>query len=300
MNNQPFFSIIIPTYNRPDKLSTCLESLTHLNYPRDNFEVIVVDDGSKIPLDNIVNFSHNQLNIALIRQQNSGPAIARNTGAAKANGQYLVFTDDDCTLTPDFLTNLANYFLVKTDYLIGGKTVNYLTDNLYSTASQVLIDYLYSYYNTCSPNVNFFASNNFAVSSNLFHKIGGFDSTFTLAAGEDREFCDRWIFYGYKMIYAPEAIVYHSHELTLTKFLRQHFNYGRGIFYLQKTRVNRQSGGIKFESITFYVNLLSYPFRKLKSNQKIFIFGLFILSQISTTVGLIWEIAYQYNLKKTI
>ncbi len=49
-----FISIIIPTYNRPQQLTSCLESLTKLDYPQQSFEVIVVDDGSKTPLDTVV------------------------------------------------------------------------------------------------------------------------------------------------------------------------------------------------------------------------------------------------------
>jgi GT2 family glycosyltransferase len=295
-----FFSIIIPTYNRPEQLAKCLQSVVELDYPHEHFEVIVVDDGSQMSLEDVV-FSFRQfINITLLRQPNSGPATARNAGANQAKGKFLAFTDDDCKLEPKWLKTLAKGFVNSENMMIGGYTVNILINNLYSIASQTLIDYLYKDYDYDTAKVKFFTSNNFALTAKGFNCLGGFDTNFPLAAGEDREFCERWQHKGYKMIYIPEAIVYHSHELTLTKFSRQHFNYGRGIFCLQKTRINRQSGGIKFESITFYVNLLSYPFRKLKSNQKIFIFGLFILSQISTTVGLIWEIAYQYKFKKTI
>ena len=80
----PFISIIIPTYNRPKQLATCLESLTKLDYPRDSFEVIVVDDGSKTQLESVVNPFSGELDITLIRQINKGAASARNTGAKQA------------------------------------------------------------------------------------------------------------------------------------------------------------------------------------------------------------------------
>ena len=100
------FSIIIPTYNRPERLKTCLDSLLNLDYPPDNFEIIIVDDGSNQPLDTLVNPYQNQLNLTLIRQNNSGPAKARNTGANAAQGEYLAFTDDDCTLDQKWLSAL--------------------------------------------------------------------------------------------------------------------------------------------------------------------------------------------------
>lgn len=85
--NQPFFSIIIPTYSRPEQLVACLQSLTHLDYPRDRFEVIVVDDGSDMPLEGVVTPLRNWLEVTLLRQMNSGLGVARNTGAARAKGE---------------------------------------------------------------------------------------------------------------------------------------------------------------------------------------------------------------------
>ena len=106
----PTFSIIIPTYQRPTQLAVCLRSLTGLNYPRERFEVIVVDDGSTTPLDAVVASVRDSLNVMLTRQDNGGPAAARNTGAARARGTFLAFTDDDCTPTPDWLHTLGARF----------------------------------------------------------------------------------------------------------------------------------------------------------------------------------------------
>lgn len=104
--NSRFFSIVIPTYNRPERLAKCLGAIAKLDYPRDRFEVIVVDDGSDTPLDLIVRPFQEQLSLTLIRQPNGGPAKARNTGVANAKGQFLTFTDDDCTPDSNWLTAL--------------------------------------------------------------------------------------------------------------------------------------------------------------------------------------------------
>lgn len=129
------FSIIIPTYNRPAQLKECLESITHLDYPNDKFEVIVVDDGSKNTPDNIVDSYSDQIDIKLLKQVNAGPAETRNNGAAKANGKYLTFTDDDCELDRNWLTALEIEFCKRDDIFLGGLTINTLTENPYSTAS---------------------------------------------------------------------------------------------------------------------------------------------------------------------
>jgi GT2 family glycosyltransferase len=282
------FSIIIPTYNRPERLKTCLDSLTCLDYPHDRFEVVIVDDGSDNPLDSLVNSYYNQLNLTLIRQSNAGPAKARNTGANAAKGQYLAFTDDDCTPEQNWLSALDKAFYKTPNALLGGKTMNAVLDNPYSTASQLLIDYLYDYYNTNSAQATFFASNNFAVSRELFNQVGQFDVTFPLAAGEDREFCDRWRSKNLALCYVPEAIINHFHNLSLSRFWRQHFNYGRGAFNFHKIRAQRGMGKIKVESISFYINLLIYPFIKCSAWQGIQISCLFLLSQIANVTGFFW------------
>ena len=143
----PIFSIIIPTYNRPDQLFSCLQAIDGLTYPHDRFEVIVVEDGSRTPLDGIVGTFSHRMAVKLISQNNSGPANARNRGAAEAKGEILAFTDDDCTPSAGWLHALADTFRDGPDCGIGGKTINTLTDNLYAETSQMLLDYLYEYYN---------------------------------------------------------------------------------------------------------------------------------------------------------
>src|SRR4051794_19726519 len=106
----PFFSVIIPTRDRPEQLVACLRSLGALAYPRDRFEVIVVDDGSTTALEPIVGRSRGELHLALLKQSNAGPAAARNTGAAHAKGEFLAFIDDDCSPASDWLQALAARF----------------------------------------------------------------------------------------------------------------------------------------------------------------------------------------------
>jgi glycosyltransferase involved in cell wall biosynthesis len=146
MGRQPIFSIVVPTYQRPGQLAACLQSLTYLDYSRADFEVIVVDDGSAMPTDKVVQPFRDQLEVVLLRQANAGPAAARNTGAARARGTFLAFTDDDCTPAPQWLQALAKHFATSPDYAIGGQTHNALPANPYATASQLLISYLYAYY----------------------------------------------------------------------------------------------------------------------------------------------------------
>jgi glycosyltransferase involved in cell wall biosynthesis len=283
------FSIVIPTYNRPERLTTCLKSVAQLDYPVDRFEVIVVDDGSEMPLTSIAAGFQSQVNLTLIRQANAGPASARNTGANHAKGHFLVFTDDDCCLMPNYLQVLEQRFTSVPDHLIGGQTLNALPHNWFSTASQVLINYLYCYYNANVDNAFFFASNNFAMPAAQFRSLSGFNTSFPLAAGEDREFCDRWLHHGYQMSYAPDVQVHHAHQLALRSFWRQHFNYGRGAFCFHQVRANRQQTGIKVEPFSFYFKLFSYPFSVALPHQALGLAMLLFVSQVANVAGFFWE-----------
>ena len=293
--NKPFFSIVIPTYNRPERLTSCLKAIALLDYPRDRFEVIVVDDGSKTPLDDIVAPLKDRINITLLRQENAGPAAARNKGAEVARGEFIALTDDDCQPTSDWLNKFVEGFKKNSEAMIGGKTINALENNVFSTASQKLIDYLYDYYNPAKGKDAFFASNNIAMPTANFRALNGFDVSFPLAAAEDRDFCDRWNL-KYPMLYVPEAKVNHYHKLGLASFWQQHFGYGKGAFCFHQLRAKRMAKDLEVEPLSFYFNLLSYPFSQTTKQPKILISSLFFLSQLANAAGFFWE---KFNFKST-
>lgn len=278
------FSVIIPTYNRPQKLANCLDFLAALDYPTDQFEVVVVDDGGDAALDSIVDSHRETLSIALLRQQNAGPGAARNRGVEAATGDYLAFTDDDCMPHADWLSKLSARLTEMPDALVGGHVLNALTENLYSSASQQLIDYLYDYYHGSHRGISFFTSNNIALSKARYLEIGGFDAKLRVAS-EDRELCDRWIQRDYPMVYAPEAQISHAHDLTLDSFWKQHFSYGRGAYHFHGIRAQRAAQEIKVEPLSFYIGLLLYPLRSQKNLFQLGLSGLFFLSQFAMTVG---------------
>lgn len=296
----PFVSIIIPTYNRPRQLVGCLEALKHLDYPSDCFEVIVVDDGSQTPVTTSALSGVDRLNLTIVRQPNHGPAAARNHGVEQARGELIAFTDDDCRPTPNWLRGLIARFIQTPNCLVGGRTVNALTDNPYSTASQLLVSYLYAYYNTNHDRATFFASNNLAVAASAFRAIGGFDHAYLRAAAEDRELCDRWLHAGHRLVYAPEAVVYHAHDLSLTSFWRQHFTYGRGAYAFHQARARRGLGRVRVEPLPFYLNLLRYPLTNrtggapsgappVSLTSAVRLACLLTLSQVAGAVGYAWE-----------
>ncbi|MGZ8900834.1 MAG: glycosyltransferase [Limisphaerales bacterium] len=291
----PFFSVIIPTAGRPRQLGACLESLACIEYPRDHYEVIIVDDGSETPLAPLAGSFRDRIDVTLLSQAHSGPAAARNAGAKRARGTYLAFTDDDCMPNADWLQKLEERFVQTPEHLVGGRTLNALPNNPYSTASHLLIDYLYRHYNPILTQASFLTSNNLAVPAAQFRALGGFDAAFPLAAAEDRDFCDRWRHHGQRMIYAPEVLVYHAPPLTFRAFLRQHFRYGRGAFSFHQARARRGQSRVRLESVTFYINLLRYPASQSPCKNVWSSAALLFFSQVANAVGFFWEMGVNHR-----
>lgn len=282
------FSIITPTYNRPLRLAGFLESLRRLDYPKDRFEVILVDDGSDVNLEPVTARFRGLLNVVLLRQSHGGVARGRHVGATAAQGGFLAFTDDDCTPSPGWLRNLEKALEFTPNCAAGGYTENALPDNPFATASQSLISYLYERFNADPRQATFFAGNNMALPRDLYVKIGGLDVTWPMC-GEDRDLCARWREHGYPMVYVRDAIVYHAHDLNLHRFWKQHFNYGRGARRFRKARSRRGGEGSCFEGLSFYFGLPLAAFRYAPGGRSLLVFLLLLLSQVSNTAGFVRE-----------
>lgn len=285
----PFISVVIPTYNRPWQIAKCMRSFEQIVYPRDLFELVIVDDGSANSLEQIVAPYRDKFQLKLIKQPNGGAGSARNTGAAAARGDYIAFTDDDCAPDADWLMTLAMAIEAAPDQGFGGLTINTLLNNPCSAASQLLIDYLLQYYFPADEN-RFFASNNIILSKKQFEQIGGFDTRFPRAGAEDRDFCRRWLANGYGLTYVPQAIINHSHGMSLKGFVRQHFCYGRGAFHFHTfKRVQMMKKQLRVEPIRFYFGLLYYPFTVKTLTNPWLLASLLFISQAANAIGFFYE-----------
>ena len=286
---RPVYSVVVPTYQRGDALARCLDALGAQTLERDRFEVIVVDDGSTCPPREAVARARASFDVRLIEQANAGPASARNAGARAARGTYVVFTDDDCRPDPGWLRAIDATAARHPGSAIGGRVVNALADGLYSTASQLLIEFLYDYFNVDETGGRFFITSNLAVPARSFHDIGGFDVSFPLAAAEDRDLCDRWREAGLEMVYCDDAVVNHAHSLGLRTFCRQHFNYGRGAFHLHCARARRGERPLRVEPPNFYSRLVGYPFGRAETARALPLSALLALSQGVYVAGYLSE-----------
>lgn len=251
-------AIVVPTYNRPDRLGQCLAHLARLE--GGPFRTIVVDDGGSTPTDSIC--APYRSWVTVVRKRNGGPATARNTGARLAEGaELLAFLDDDCQPYPDWIQRLADAHGGVAGRLVGGRVDNALPDNVCSATSQSLCSYLYEYYLDSGSDMTFFTSNNMCCRRDDFLARGGFNEQFLIPAGEDRDFGIRWHEEGGELVYAADAAIEHAHYLNLAKFWRQHSNYGRGARQLHLTMDKRGDNRPKLERTAFYVGMFRYPFR---------------------------------------
>ncbi|MGH2537664.1 MAG: glycosyltransferase family 2 protein, partial [Candidatus Promineifilaceae bacterium] len=161
-------------------------------------------------------------------------------------------------------------------------TVNGLADNPYAAASQALLDYLYQQHNAEQGQAAFLTSNNLALRRADFARGGGFDASYGLAGGEDRDFCRRWLAAGLRLAFEPAARVSHSRAMGLGGFLGQHFNYGRGAYRFHR---GRPAGARRLAPLGFYARLLGYPLRRPAGHNRLGQAGLLALSQLATAAG---------------
>ena len=277
-------SVIVPTYRRPEALRALVAALTLQDYPASRFEVILVDDGGGIPLGPAVDEFRVGLNLSLMTQANAGPGAARNLGASRASGRYLAFTDNDCLPDPGWLSAFARGFEDSPSAVLGGKTYNVLSDNIYAAATQLVFDYLYDHYSPTQVLGGFFTANNLAVPREAFLDAGGFDPA--LRFGEDRDFCYRWACCGGRFAAAPQAVVRHAHALNLATFLGLHCRYGGGTAHFWNRTKERGLPRVKLSPPSWYLNLVLQGIRYGPGLHGLGLSALIAAAQAAVAIGL--------------
>ncbi|QQR92101.1 MAG: glycosyltransferase [Candidatus Iainarchaeum archaeon] len=205
-------SIIIPAYNAAKTIADCLDALKQQTIsPK---EIIVVDDGSKDNTSKVVaTFS----NVKLTSQANAGPARARNVGAKAAKGDIIIFLDSDCVPEKNWLEEMLKPF---EDAKVAGVQGAYKSKqkSIVARFDQLDIEYRYERMKRAEK-LDWIGSYSAAYRRDIFLKENGFDESFPKASGEDAELSYRMAEKKYRLIFAPSAIVYHTHPEKFWKFL---------------------------------------------------------------------------------
>ncbi|MEO6523704.1 MAG: glycosyltransferase [Mucilaginibacter sp.] len=228
-----FFSIIIPLYNRPQEINELLETLTKQTYLQ--FEVLIIEDGSKDDAKTVVESYHNRLDISYYVKPNEGQGFARNYGFTKAKGDYFIIFDSDCLIPPDYLETVKNYLYTHKLDCYGGPDG--------ATKSFTPIQKAISYSMTSPFTTGGIRGNkkgigqfhprsfNMGLSREVWEKTGGFIIT---RLGEDIEYSIRIHKMGFKIGLIPDAIVFHKRRTSFTQFFKQLHFFGRARINIYK------------------------------------------------------------------
>lgn len=218
-------SLIIPVYNRPNEVEELLDSLTRQS--ETNFEVVIVEDGSKDTCQHVVEAFKDKLDVSYSYIPNGGPGNARNYGAKQSKGDYLIVLDSDCILPPDYIKSVNKELKETGADAFGGpdkasdsftdvqKAINYSMTSFFTTGGirggKKKMDKFYP------------RSFNMGVRREVYQALGGFSR---MRFGEDIDFSIRIFKGGYTCRLFPGAWVYHKRRTDFRKFFKQVHNSG--------------------------------------------------------------------------
>lgn len=239
------FSTIVATYNRRDKLELCLQALLNQDYPRDQYEVIVVDDGSTDGTNLVCQqdrgYGGKSLVYIRVAGGPKGPATARNLGIRKAAGEIIAFTDSDCTVPKNWLRKLKDGYRRYPEVAgVGG----YLQAPKELLKSNIFAQYE-SYherkylkkegeYLSEKRDEHPFESNNISYKKSVLDEVGGFDESFPpFASGEDGDLKERVVNRGYNLLFIPVKVTHHQ-DYDFKSFWRRQEVRGAGILKFRK------------------------------------------------------------------
>ncbi len=245
-------SVIIPT-SRPKALAQLLESLHNQIFDR-SFEIIVVDDNATEGPE-YKPFRTHRYECRVLPGRRKGPAQARNLGAKHAAGTYLLFLDDDTVVDPGYLARVLKELEARPKHAVSGMQVAIERRNLFSLTSEWLLRLFIEDETIVWPRSKFAPSNGLILRREDFERCGGFDPSFPLAAGEDREFCERWIATGFHISVLKQLTVEHHFPESFRSLLQQQWRYGRGTVHYE-IRVRRPP---RLRSARFYIRMISAP-----------------------------------------
>lgn len=230
----PFISVVVCTYNGSATIKDTLEGLLNLDYPL--FEVIVVNDGSKDCLQQIVE----QYPVRLINTANMGLSSARNTGMYHARGEIVAYIDDDAYPDPHWLRYLAAGFINSTHAGIGGPNISPAEDGMIARCVAnapggpvhvLLSDEIAEHIPGC----------NMAFRKDVLLDVGGCDPVYR-AAGDDVDLCWRIQQSGRTIGFHPAAVVWHHRRNSIKAYWRQQTGYGKAEALLEAKWPEKYNG----------------------------------------------------------
>ena len=224
-----FLSVVIPTYNRRDSLMRTLQALARQTYPADQFEVVVVSDGSRDGTAEAVAALKPPYLLRFFEQQNQGPSVARNNGAQLASAPVLVYLDDDIEPCREFLAVHAAAHEHDAKLVLIGPQTGPMHEKMPAWIAWEHLMLQKQYRNFTSgvwpTGPNNLYSGNFSLRREHLLAIGGFNINFTRQ--EDVELGFRLENYGLHFQFNPCADGIHRPTRTFAAWYKTPFEYGR-------------------------------------------------------------------------
>lgn len=229
-----FFSVIIPLYNRPQEIDELLHTLTQQTYTQ--FEVLVIEDGSKNDARAIVQGYQDKLDVRYYFKENEGQGFTRNFGFKLAKGDYFIIFDSDCLIPPGYLETVKNYLYEHKLDAYGGpdaahgsftpvqKAISYSMTSPFTTGG--IRGSKKNMGGQFHPR-----SFNMGISREVWEKVGGFILT---RLGEDIEYSIRIHEAGFKIGLIPKGVVYHKRRTNFSQFYKQLHFFGRARINIYK------------------------------------------------------------------
>lgn len=251
----PKISVVIASCNRINNLKSCLDSCLEQKATTEDFEIIVVNDGS---VDGTAEFlqsmSANDM-FRFVNQPNAGVAVARNVGIGIAASDIIAFTDDDCIVPPDWIETILNCWDKADEDIagIGGPLATITSDND-SLVSQYLayIDE-FNYIPvlktglvrpvhvsrlTGSETIPYLRTSNASFRKSCLLEVGGFSPEFQKPGGEDPDLCYRMLAKGYRFHFMPDLVVQHVSRESMKAYFKSLGNYVRGE-YIKNSHIDK-------------------------------------------------------------
>jgi len=221
-------SVIVPAYNARKTIGQCIEALLSQKYQRENYEVIVIDDGSADGTADAVK----AYPVKYMYQRNQGPATARNAGVREAQGEIILFTDSDCVPSDNWIAEMIKPFEDKEVVAVKG---GYKTrqKSMVARFAQIEFEERFEMLKKAE-SIDMVDTYSAGYRKEIFLQMGGFDPYFPVANNEDTELSYRMSKLGYKMVFNPNAVVYHlNHPNTIRRYSRLKFwrGYWRTVVY---------------------------------------------------------------------
>ena len=227
------YSIVVPVFNRPDEVDELLDSLTRQGLK--NFEVVIVEDGSKKPCKDVCDKYADILDLHYYFKDNSGPGQSRNYGVERAQGDYVLILDSDVVLPKGYLQAIEDELQGNPAEAFGGpdaahpsftpvqKAISYSMTSFFTTGGirggKAKLDKFYP------------RSFNMGIRRDVYQQLGGFSK---MRFGEDIDFSYRIVEAGFRPRLFPEAWVWHKRRTDFRKFFRQVYNSGIARINLEK------------------------------------------------------------------